>query len=183
MDSNPDGQDLERIAQITGLSKRVTQVSAIRVVLQQKLHHPISSHIVYSTILKICFCSWYNVHNVTSWSPAGSDKCTRSLKIMHLHARLRTNSYSMQFSSLWQVWFQNTRARQKKHQQCNTSKHNSLNNMTSLANMNNSTPPLNVTVSSSYHHMGLTTPSSPDDSECYDHSEHVTPNDSECCKC
>ena len=27
IDSNPDGQDLERIAQITGLSKRVTQVS------------------------------------------------------------------------------------------------------------------------------------------------------------
>ena len=26
IDSNPDGQDLERIAQITGLSKRVTQV-------------------------------------------------------------------------------------------------------------------------------------------------------------
>lgn len=26
LDSNPDGQDLERIAQITGLSKRVTQV-------------------------------------------------------------------------------------------------------------------------------------------------------------
>jgi hypothetical protein len=26
VDSNPDGQDLERIAQITGLSKRVTQV-------------------------------------------------------------------------------------------------------------------------------------------------------------
>ena len=25
IDSNPDGQDLERIAQITGLSKRVTQ--------------------------------------------------------------------------------------------------------------------------------------------------------------
>ena len=57
MDSNPDGQDLERIAQITGLSKRVTQVSAIRVVLQQKLHHPISLHIVYSTKRKICFCS------------------------------------------------------------------------------------------------------------------------------
>ena len=27
VDSNPDGQDLERIAQQTGLSKRVTQVS------------------------------------------------------------------------------------------------------------------------------------------------------------
>lgn len=27
IDSNPDGQDLERIAQITGLSKRVTQVN------------------------------------------------------------------------------------------------------------------------------------------------------------
>ena len=26
IDSNPDGQDLERIAQLTGLSKRVTQV-------------------------------------------------------------------------------------------------------------------------------------------------------------
>jgi LIM homeobox protein 6/8 len=26
VESNPDGQDLERIAQITGLSKRVTQV-------------------------------------------------------------------------------------------------------------------------------------------------------------
>ena len=26
IDSNPDGQDLERIAQIIGLSKRVTQV-------------------------------------------------------------------------------------------------------------------------------------------------------------
>jgi hypothetical protein len=26
LDSNPDGQDLERIAQMTGLSKRVTQV-------------------------------------------------------------------------------------------------------------------------------------------------------------
>ena len=26
VDSNPDGQDLERIAQLTGLSKRVTQV-------------------------------------------------------------------------------------------------------------------------------------------------------------
>ncbi len=30
LDSNPDGQDLERIAQITGLSKRVTQVSQQR---------------------------------------------------------------------------------------------------------------------------------------------------------
>ena len=29
IDSNPDGQDLERIAQITGLSKRVTQVRMI----------------------------------------------------------------------------------------------------------------------------------------------------------
>jgi len=29
VDSNPDGQDLERIAQQTGLSKRVTQVSTI----------------------------------------------------------------------------------------------------------------------------------------------------------
>ena len=29
IDSNPDGQDLERIAQITGLSKRVTQVIII----------------------------------------------------------------------------------------------------------------------------------------------------------
>ncbi|CAH0391160.1 unnamed protein product [Bemisia tabaci] len=28
LDSNPDGQDLERIAQITGLSKRVTQGGA-----------------------------------------------------------------------------------------------------------------------------------------------------------
>jgi len=29
VDSNPDGQDLERIAQQTGLSKRVTQVSTV----------------------------------------------------------------------------------------------------------------------------------------------------------
>jgi len=29
VDSNPDGQDLERIAQQTGLSKRVTQVATI----------------------------------------------------------------------------------------------------------------------------------------------------------
>jgi len=32
VDSNPDGQDLERIAQQTGLSKRVTQVSQLQLV-------------------------------------------------------------------------------------------------------------------------------------------------------
>ncbi len=31
LDSNPDGQDLERIARITGLTKRVTQVSSYTV--------------------------------------------------------------------------------------------------------------------------------------------------------
>ena len=43
IDSNPDGQDLERIAQITGLSKRVTQVcmlnSNLLIVDLQYLQH------------------------------------------------------------------------------------------------------------------------------------------------
>ena len=38
MDSNPDGQDLERIAQITGLSKRVTQVWFQNSRARQKKH-------------------------------------------------------------------------------------------------------------------------------------------------
>ena len=36
IDSNPDGQDLERIAQITGLSKRVTQVSFLLISFYKK---------------------------------------------------------------------------------------------------------------------------------------------------
>lgn len=39
IDSNPDGQDLERIAQITGLSKRVTQVWFQNSRARQKKHH------------------------------------------------------------------------------------------------------------------------------------------------
>lgn len=38
LDSNPDGQDLERIAQITGLSKRVTQVWFQNSRARQKKH-------------------------------------------------------------------------------------------------------------------------------------------------
>jgi len=38
VDSNPDGQDLERIAQITGLSKRVTQVWFQNSRARQKKH-------------------------------------------------------------------------------------------------------------------------------------------------
>ncbi|ODN04751.1 LIM/homeobox protein Awh [Orchesella cincta] len=38
IDSNPDGQDLERIAQITGLSKRVTQVWFQNSRARQKKH-------------------------------------------------------------------------------------------------------------------------------------------------
>jgi hypothetical protein len=37
IDSNPDGQDLERIAQQTGLSKRVTQVR-IEIIFTLKIH-------------------------------------------------------------------------------------------------------------------------------------------------
>lgn len=38
LDSNPDGQDLERIAQVTGLSKRVTQVWFQNSRARQKKH-------------------------------------------------------------------------------------------------------------------------------------------------
>lgn len=38
IDSNPDGQDLERIAQVTGLSKRVTQVWFQNSRARQKKH-------------------------------------------------------------------------------------------------------------------------------------------------
>lgn len=38
IDSNPDGQDLERIAQLTGLSKRVTQVWFQNSRARQKKH-------------------------------------------------------------------------------------------------------------------------------------------------
>lgn len=39
LDSNPDGQDLERIAGITGLSKRVTQVWFQNSRARHKKHH------------------------------------------------------------------------------------------------------------------------------------------------
>lgn len=38
LDSNPDGQDLERIAQVTGLSKRVVQVWFQNARARQKKH-------------------------------------------------------------------------------------------------------------------------------------------------
>lgn len=38
LDSNPDGQDLERIASVTGLSKRVTQVWFQNSRARQKKH-------------------------------------------------------------------------------------------------------------------------------------------------
>lgn len=38
IDSNPDGQDLERIASVTGLSKRVTQVWFQNSRARQKKH-------------------------------------------------------------------------------------------------------------------------------------------------
>ena len=43
LDSNPDGQDLERIAQITGLSKRVTQVWFQNSRARQKKHQGCST--------------------------------------------------------------------------------------------------------------------------------------------
>ena len=44
LDSNPDGQDLERIANLTGLSKRVTQVWFQNMRARHKKHLTSSSH-------------------------------------------------------------------------------------------------------------------------------------------
>ena len=59
IDSNPDGQDLERIAQITGLSKRVTQVF----ILQQHSYLRQDSTISWNATLTLVFISAFKVVN------------------------------------------------------------------------------------------------------------------------
>ncbi|KAG7178135.1 LIM/homeobox protein Awh-like 2 [Homarus americanus] len=71
IDSNPDGQDLERIAQITGLSKRVTQVwfqnnraRQKKYMTQGKRHHappptPVGAG-QYSSVFRLSLCGFLN---------------------------------------------------------------------------------------------------------------------------
>lgn len=53
IDSNPDGQDLERIASVTGLSKRVTQVWFQNSRARQKKHIHSGEMIFFGFIFKI----------------------------------------------------------------------------------------------------------------------------------
>lgn len=63
LDSNPDGQDLERIAQITGLSKRVTQVWFQNSRARQKKH--------------------LHTGKVKNNAPSGLSKCSHRSVIMY----------------------------------------------------------------------------------------------------
>lgn len=68
IDSNPDGQDLERIASVTGLSKRVTQVWFQNSRARQKKH-------IHAGKNKSNFCSFIIIIHV--WSIKFTHSSTR----------------------------------------------------------------------------------------------------------
>ena len=77
LDSNPDGQDLERIAQITGLSKRVTQVWFQNSRARQKKHQ--QQHQKHGSILSN---SNGSVSPLSTNSSTTMGRCLGSLAIL-----------------------------------------------------------------------------------------------------
>jgi hypothetical protein len=73
LDSNPDGQDLERIAQITGLSKRVTQVWFQNSRARQKKH-------LHTGKMKTS--SEYQPEMSSSGHPGHGQKCLQGASIL-----------------------------------------------------------------------------------------------------
>lgn len=62
IDSNPDGQDLERIASVTGLSKRVTQVWFQNSRARQKKH--IHTGKIKGKVIFMINCFFLSVHSI-----------------------------------------------------------------------------------------------------------------------
>ncbi|XP_058462522.1 LIM/homeobox protein Awh-like [Malaya genurostris] len=113
IDSNPDGQDLERIASVTGLSKRVTQVWFQNSRARQKKHvqvprdgdlNPFARHIN----LQLSYTFQHSPMHATSVGPAGGmnsavgpmGPCFSNLNNNNLISASKSSSYSRHESSL-----------------------------------------------------------------------------------